>query len=449
MIGGQDFVSEAAVSSIAYDDDARTGPEFSFDPVDEDMEVLCCVGPERSWSVLSSFIATAKGRLVSSMYEFHAKHIADAIEDRLRNGVDMVLVMDNATRVTKEGVKTGDFNRKSVFPRWANQFAFDRIYVPEGMHGLVANSYHIKVTVRDDNRFWLSSGNWKNSSQPNIAPADLNNPAKIKAKDGNREWHVVIKNKTLAGRYRKHILADLDFSKRNGGREEAVAEDVFVDVPIAIEEAVELEAATTRILEPLEINRRVKVKPLLTPDQEGKIYSEAVLELIESADEQLLFQIPYIDSYKDTAKGYLETLVKALIKQSKLIRDVRIILRSDHGAWIPCAEDLKKRGLNLNKCFKHLHATHTKGMIVDGHRVLVGSHNWSGGGVTLNRDASLLFDDPEIAEYYRDAFEIDWDRASRPSIPEGAITEAPRLAYAGSPVPPGFRRLTLEEFLEG
>jgi len=358
--------------------------------------------------------------------------------------------MDNATRVTKKGVAKGDFDRKKVFPQWADKFDFHRIYVPEGASGLVANSYHIKVSVDDSDRFWLSSGNWKNSSQPNIASEDLDNPAKIRAKKGNREWHVVIRNKTLASRYRAHILADLAFSKENGGREEAFAEDVFVEVPIAIEEAIDLEArAPSRIIEPLKTSRRIKVRPLLTPDQKGAIYSEAVLDLIESAEEQLLFQIPYIDSYKETAKGYLEKLVKALIKKSKQIDDVRIILRSDHGAWVPCAEDLKKRGLNLQKCFKHLPATHTKGMVVDGARVLVGSHNWSGGGVTLNRDASLLFDDAEVAKYYREVFEIDWQRASPPILPESVTTEAPRLADADSPVPPGFRRITLEEFLEG
>ena len=40
-------------------------------------------------------------------------------------------------------------------------------------------------------------------------------------------------------------------------------------------------------------------------------------------------------------------------------------------------------------------------MIVDGRRVLMGSHNWSKPGVTLNRDASLIFDDEEVADYYR------------------------------------------------
>ncbi|WP_027155907.1 trypsin-like peptidase domain-containing protein [Mesorhizobium sp. WSM2561] len=449
MLDIQDVVSEAAVTSIAYNDGDRTGAEFSFDPVDESMEVLCHVGPERSWAVLSDFIAKAEGRMVSSMYEFHASHIAEAIESRFDDGVKMALVMDNATRVTKAGLKEGEFDRKTVFRRWANDFDFDRIYAPEGPSGLVANSYHIKVTVDDSDQFWLSSGNWKNSSQPNIAPEDLNNAARIGAKKGNREWHVVIRNKTLAARYRNHILADLKFSKENGGREESFAEDVFIDVPVAVMEAVELEAPINRIFEAKPINRRVKVKPLLTPDKVGNVYTEAVLDLIESAEEQLLFQIPYIDSYKDSAKGNLEKLVMALIRKSKEISDVRVILRSDHNTWVPCAEDLKKRGLDLDKCFKHLSGTHTKGMIADGKRILLGSHNWSGGGVTLNRDASLLFDDAEIAEYYRDVFDVDWARAKPPIIPESAITESPRIADPESPVPHGFRRIALEEFFEG
>ena len=48
MIGGPDFATEAAITSIAYNDSQRTGPEFSFDPVDQNMEVtlLCRAGTE-------------------------------------------------------------------------------------------------------------------------------------------------------------------------------------------------------------------------------------------------------------------------------------------------------------------------------------------------------------------------------------------------------------------
>lgn len=439
---------EASGGANAYDDDKRTGPGFSFDPVDEDMEVLCHVGPERSWSVLSDFLAKAKGRMVSSIYEFHADHIAQAIEKRLADNIQLQLVMDNATRVTREGVKVGEFDRRTVFGRWASDFDFERVYVPEGPSGLIANSYHIKVTVEDDGRFWLSSGNWKSSSQPDIAAADLGSPAGIKAAKGNREWHVVVRNKVLADRFRNHILADLAFSQMNGGTEESFADDVFIDIPETSLESVELEAPALQIFEPKQIERRVKARPLLTPDKFGRVYTDAVVELIESARNQLLFQIPYIDSYKPSAKGNLDRLVTALVRKSKEIADLRVILRSDYDTWVACAEDLQKRGLNLERCLKHVPKTHTKGMIVDGQRVLVGSHNWSGGGVTSNRDASLLFDDVEIAEYYRAVFEVDWARAKDPVIPPNAFIEAPRIATSAVTVS-GFRRISLEEFLEG
>lgn len=42
----------------------------------------------------------------------------------------------------------------------------------------------------------------------------------------------------------------------------------------------------------------------------------------------------------------------------------------------------------------------------------IGFHNWSKPGITLNRDASLIFEDEEIASYYGEAFEIDWQRSN-------------------------------------
>ena len=73
-------VLEAPIISVQYNDDDRTGEGFSFDWVEEEMDVLLHVGPERSWVVLSDFLRNADDELVSSMYEFHAAHIAKAIE---------------------------------------------------------------------------------------------------------------------------------------------------------------------------------------------------------------------------------------------------------------------------------------------------------------------------------------------------------------------------------
>jgi len=51
---------------------------------------------------------------------------------------------------------------------------------------------------------------------------------------------------------------------------------------------------------------------------------------------------------------------------------------------------------------------HTKGILVDSRSTLVGSHNWTNEGTTYNRDASLLFDDPEVTAYFEQVFSHDW-----------------------------------------
>lgn len=446
-----ELVAEAAMT-ISYNDDERKGKGFSFDWVDEEMEVLLHVGPERSWTVLSDFLGRTERQLVSSIYEFHAEHVADAIERELADGTDLTLVMAIQSRDPQSGhIAPGDFDRSTRFEEWEERFGTDRfarLFVPIGSTGLVARSYHIKVTVRDDDWFWLSSGNWKRASQPKIDADDLSDP-RATGRAGNREWHVVVRNETLANRFRNHILADYERSRALGATTESVEPVKYVDVPVSVLEAIALEAAPTQVFEPLRIARSVRVKPLLTPDRKGEVYCAAVLKLIRSAKKQLLFQNQYI-TVTDSSKGLFGELVDALVERSNEIDDVRILLRTGgSGFWDNMAE-LKRRGMDVNRCVRRISATHTKGIIVDGKRVLVGSHNWSSLGVTLNRDASLLFDDAEVAQYFADVFEEDWNRVSAISVPEGvALAEAaPRMATGDAP-PPGFRRIPLSEFLEG
>ena len=442
-------IAQEAVTSIRYNDDDRTGEGFSFDWVEEEMDVTLHVGPERGWKVLRPFLDGTDAELVSSIYEFHAAHIAGALEQELDDGAKLTLVMAPQSRDPKSGnLGEDDFSRSATFEDWANRFdqKFLRVFVPTGSQGLVALSYHIKVTVRDGKSFWLSSGNWKQTSQPNI-PADKLDQPKSMSKF-NREWHVVMHNETIAQRYRNHILADYDQSLALGGSLESIEEQVMVDVPMTVLEGVTLEAAPSRVVEPLEISRRVRVKPLLTPDKKGKVYTDAVLKMIRSAEEQLLFQNQYI-KVTENSTGFFEQLVEAVIEKSNEIDDVRIILRAENDGFWDEVSELKRRGMDVNRCVRRLPKTHTKGIIVDGKQVLVGSHNWSMLGVTLNRDASLLFDDEEIAQYYREVFELDWKRAGEIEVEEAVFEERARIADPEAPPPPGYVRMSLSDYLEG
>lgn len=449
-LGTWDGAEREGVSSISYNDADRTGEAFSFGWLETELVgVTAHVGPERSWTVLKPFIEGAKQRLVSSIYEFHAQHIADAVSGQLDKSVAMTLVLARQSRNPSSGeIRPGDFDRDAAFKLWRDRHphGFQNVYVPIGTGGFVANSYHIKVTVRDDDDVWLSSGNWKRQSQPLIPEGNLHDPRKT-SRAGNREWHVLLHSKTLADRFRAHIEEDFRFCREElGGALETVGDDVLIDVPMTFLESIELEAAAERVFEPLVIPPRpIRVKPLLTPDWQGKVYTDAVLELIESARDQLLFQNQYI-SFAGITKGNLKTLVDALCKQSRELRDCRIILRSGGDGLMDDMRAMQLQGLDVNRCVKRMANTHTKGIVVDGRRVLIGSHNWSTDGVTQNRDASLIFDDPQIAQYFLDVFETDWKRASTLKLDAIEPEAAPRIADPGQPPPRGFVRMTLAEY---
>jgi hypothetical protein len=55
------------------------------------------------------------------------------------------------------------------------------------------------------------------------------------------------------------------------------------------------------------------VKPLLTPDKKGAVFSKAVLRLVRSAQTQLLFQNQYI-AMRGANSGFLKQLVDALVE---------------------------------------------------------------------------------------------------------------------------------------
>jgi hypothetical protein len=69
--------------------------------------------------------------------------------------------------------------------------------------------------------------------------------------------------------------------------------------------------------------------------------------------------------------------------------------------------------------------------------------------VTLNRDASLIFDDTEIAQYFAQVFEEDWARSAEIEVESAAFAGGARIANVSDPPSPGFVRMPLADYLEG
>lgn len=414
--------------------------------VDDEMETTICVSPEAGWSQLQQFLAGTRQRLTVAMYQFTAPHIFKAVEEAVRSpGREFELVLHPIPEPpARSGVKAEELDEKSevlkpLGEELQDRFQFSWATLKSNQHpdGLWASAYHIKVAVRDGNSLWLSSGNWQSSNQPDADPfADPQSVPVGFQRKYNRDYHAIIKNDRLAGIYEKYIKRDHDLTAGALPLPFTIPE-VFVPVEEEASEAVAF-AAPPRFFKPLHLNRRIKVQPLLTPDN----FASHILELIKGAQASVWFQNQYIN-FRDNGDDFPEfqALVGALKDKVDEGKEVRII----------CRDLMKQSSLDVlialgfpRDVIRFQPACHNKTIIVDRKTVAFGSHNWSNEGVKTNRDASLIFFDEEIADYLAGVYENDWDRlaTARPS-PNRA-----RVARDGEKTPAGMQRVPVTDVVE-
>ena len=382
-------------------------PNIPLATVEERMQVKLHVSPDAGWPNLKSFLANTRDRLVIGMYDFGAKHILDAILARPALK-ELVLVMQRGESLGTD-TKKDDLPDADVAQALSGAFGarFHFGWVKLGIkNGWVANSYHIKVAVQDSKAFWLSSGNWQSSNQP---PVDLQGSHDFSFFGKyNREWHVIVHHVGLATTMEAYLRNDLakgsspDFV-------EALADLPNIAIPIFEERGVPARP-TMRYFAPLELDEKIRVTPMLTPDN----YFDAAIALIKSAKKEILLQNQTFNAPLAHQVKLAEFLGLLHEKQQRM--PVKIVFR------LLIASDVRKNlealvamgfDPDLIRVQRNLH---TKGIIVDGKQVLLGSQNISETGISLNRDASLLFDHPGVATYFRDIFEHDWQNLAQKDI---------------------------------
>jgi phosphatidylserine/phosphatidylglycerophosphate/cardiolipin synthase-like enzyme len=422
--------------------------------VNEPMEMTVCVSPEAGWGELETFLGGTQSTLTVAMYQFTAPHIFKAIEAAVspaKRKLELIL-HPVPEKPAKSGVKANDLNEQEdvIDPlegEMKNRFeqTWATLISKKNPKGLFASAYHIKVAVRDSSAVWLSSGNWQSSNQPDVHPF-VANPEDLPAgfqRKYNRDYHAIIKNDKLAAIYESYIKRDFEMSAAQADQAVSFAQpddlapepDLFV--PIDQEEPLDF-AKAPHLFEPLHLNRKVSVQPLLTPDN----YAENALKLIKSAEKSVWFQNQYIN-FRGTDEDFTEfkLLIGALKEQIDKGREVRII----------CRDMMKQESLDVlialdfpKEVFRFQPACHNKTIIVDGKVVMFGSHNWSNEGVKTNRDASLIFDDLGIAAYLAKVYDYDWNTLATAH----PTKSRPRVAKDGEATPPGFKRVPFSQVFD-
>ncbi len=402
----------------------------SLTEVNEPMKITCHVSPEEGWNQLKPFLEDVQQELRVGMYDYSAVHIKEKLAEVKKNGSDFNFVYDGKAPAGagKQGVKINDLTEDSINTDLAKikKGSFTHVKASLGNGGLFANAYHIKVAVKDKKAFWLSSGNWQSSNQPDLEhpnPKFASTPAEV-FKNYNREWHVIIENKKLSNIYYQFLKWDEDQSsahpkKASGTSATHIAnpEDVtpLLKISSTIDNKTKVKKFPPKTFTFTTANP-LKIQPVLTPDN----YIEIIQPLIKGAKKRIFFQNQYITISKTGDNLYHGILTALKDKSNDPKIDARIILRNEGNVRL-MTENLKNFKFDISK-IKFQNNCHNKGIIIDDNIIILGSHNWSNSGVETNRDATLVIFNSEIQKYYSDVFLHDWDNMAVHKIFEDPIT---------------------------
>ena len=131
---------------------------------------------------------------------------------------------------------------------------------------------------------------------------------------------------------------------------------------------------------------------------------EEIIEFIDSAQESL-----EIEMYVFTSEEIADALQNAKNRgvDVKIILEKRVTTPDNEKHY----NELNDYGIDVRWASTSYQLTHAKFIIVDGKRVLVGSHNFSNAAMRRNREASVILSGSIVEEFKR-IFNTDWELAS-------------------------------------
>lgn len=415
ILGPDQESVEAALKPTKPQVDYTAPANAPLDIIEDTFTITCHVSPDAGWLQLMPFLMGTNAALTVGMYDFTSAHILKTLTTSLKPTKKLNMVLDHPSpdrTLDQSDEQTHNALASSLASNLAFAWALEN-KDPKAAAWIYPSAYHIKVAVRDEIAFWLSSGNWNNSNQPDVDPFSDPVAAEPTVKSSDRDWHIIVQHKGLAQLFEKYLRNDLEVASVHQAQvaPNSVAMDILGELAEPDQEVAS--AVPRQYFPPKTITAKMQIQPVLTPDN----YPQIILSLLSSAKKSLYLQIPYITPTDKPDGLVLNGLIEAVAKKIRAGLDVRLIL--SHYEKMGALEQLQSAGIDATNV--HIQNNlHNKGIIVDSVVVAVGSQNWSPPGVTTNRDATLVIYNKEAAEYWEAIFLHDWANMSMQHVSDSA-----------------------------
>jgi phosphatidylserine/phosphatidylglycerophosphate/cardiolipin synthase-like enzyme len=349
------------------------------------------IGPQEGLIDLLNWIDGASETLHVHLYQIEQPNLVQALIEAHNRGVDVTVVLNTAEYWWNNYDKN-------------NQLGVAGLLATAGITTLWFGGQsdepytyiHSKVAVRDNTSVWMSSGNWKSSSQP--APDDR----------GNSEWGVLIENTDLALQVLEQISYDESLSRTY------------------ITQVSANSAPTGWSLDALKPLVNGTAADSITTDVSGRLITcpdtcvDGIVWMIQQADEEILLSLQYLDvewswgwgdnpivsALEDAAKQ--DVRIRLILNGAYLDKDIQEVVDTFNEEWnSSLGYDVSAIVMSEDDEVSKLH---NKGMIVDGEHVLISSINWGDSAPTRNREMGLILSSTEVTAPFMAGWHRDWIR---------------------------------------
>lgn len=342
------------------------------------------VSPDCGRSVFEEVISSARRSILVNIYEFTDPGFADLLCQAADRGVTV--------RVLLEGGPVGGIppDEAQIISRLSACGIPVMAMSGSGEDHTPYRFNHAKYLVVDDESLLLTTENFKPHSFP---PAGMG---------GNRGWGVLLHSPVLASYFSEVFASDL-----NGPG--------IIQVWGNNSEIYPYAGDPYRPVFSLVNFADARVVPVLSPDT-----SSLIVPFIEGASRRLLIEEAYI---KHWSEGRRNPYLEAAIQAARRGVDVRILLDSysynieddaDNDEIvaevnrIAKQEQIPLQARLIDLSMSGLVKLHAKGVVADD-AVFISSVNWNENSPVFNREAGVIIEHKEVADYFSLVFEQDWN----------------------------------------
>ncbi|TFG34362.1 hypothetical protein EU527_03965 [Candidatus Thorarchaeota archaeon] len=345
---------------------------FTWQTFEKNMNVTTFVSPDGSRDALWHFLNSAQESIYIEIYGINNPYIIDLIHEL------------HATKPTLEMKFLIGWNSLGYYG--PNDYVANNLTIlgyPVKWTNPPEFTYaHQKFVIIDNKTTIVHSGNWAKTSFPEDG---------MKA---NREWSIAMTDTDVTQYYRD--VFDYDWSN---GVDYNATEHGTGD-PLSYSQT------SSTYLRPFaeagHFSGEMNVTPIFSPDTS----LQGILYCINAAQATLDIQIPYFTN--SAAGNEVTQILNAIIAAKNRGVTVRVITEEAYD-FVEVAELLTEHNIPIVwQDTRWFTANHNKGIIVDGRIVLISSINYSDNSIVNNREAGVIIENTDVAQWFQAIYDFDW-----------------------------------------